>query len=279
IQHNWMENLGFQIGKFGTDIGGIEGMTNSADLYLKSQAYGGGTLTTTNALGTVSYLETENYRYATGLKAMSKFAGNEISLMLLNQETPAVDGAGKFYQSRNGYGLVWKGEFLDQTLKPVLSWHQDNLQTQANVPAVTMANTSDKKYDYYAAGLKYDWEPFFIELDYLYNTYLNRSTVDEADKTSSVVGTLGGRMENWVARLKVESSETEIFTGTGSSTKPKLMGYQAALEYLPTGDKSYRYHLAYVQKDQMPDLSGAGSDTQTVQQVFAGVRLFADFLK
>ncbi|MEZ0390932.1 MAG: porin, partial [Pseudobdellovibrionaceae bacterium] len=47
IQHNWMENLGFQIGKFGTDIGGIEGMTNSADLYLKSQAYGGGTLTTT----------------------------------------------------------------------------------------------------------------------------------------------------------------------------------------------------------------------------------------
>jgi hypothetical protein len=266
IQHNLMDGLSLQLGKFGTDIGGIEGMTSGADLYLTSQAYN----------------EETSLRYATGIKAIYTFADQEISAMVMNESVNAdangaTGGSGPgagFNQTRNAAGIVYKGSFMDKTLSPVLSYHEDNLQPTTTT-AATNTSFIDRKNSFAAVGLKYDWAPIFVEVDYHYNTYKNRSIMDETDKTSTVAGTIGYRMENFVAKLKAEGSETEIFSAASTSTKPKYNGYQAAVEYLPTNDKNFRYHVAYVSRDTKPETG----DTQTTQSVFVGTRLFADFLK
>jgi len=120
-----------------------------------------------------------------------------------------------------------------------------------------------------------------FELDYLYDTMKDATVVNETNKTTSIVGTVGARMDNWVAKLKAESSEAEVFTAANTSGKNKYNGYQAAVEYLPANDKNFRYHVAYVTRDFKPDTAAgaANTDTQTTQTVFAGVRILADFLK
>lgn len=259
IEHQWMENFETQIGKFNTDIGGIEGMTASPDLYFTS----------------LSYKQQDPLRYATGLKGMFKFGDHELDVMTFNQQTDADENGtaanGGFNQNREAYGAVLKGSFMDQALTPVLSMHEENLQ---GTDATGIAAAA-KKYSFYAAAVKYEMAPIFIELDYLYNTFRDRTVVGETDKSSTLVGTLGYRMDNWVLKLKAETSEDETFTALNTSTKPDQNTYAAVVEYLPTNDKHFRYHLAYINRDVKPD----AGDTLNQQQLLAGVRLFADFLK
>ena len=259
IQHKVMDNLSFQLGKFGTDIGGVEGMTSGADLYFTSAAYS----------------DESSLRYATGLKAIYMIEDQEISAMIMNESVDAdSNGAttGGFNQTRNAAGIVYKGSFMDKTLMPVLSYHEDNLQ-----PTDTTGSAAfiDRKYTYAAAGVKWEFSPIFVEADYLYNTYKNKSVMDETDKTTSMVATLGYRMENIIGKLKYEGSEAEVKAAGGASTKTKYNGYQVAVEYLPTNDKNFRYHVAYVSRDTKPEVG----DTRTTQSVFVGPRLLADFLK
>jgi hypothetical protein len=284
VQQNFLENLSLQLGKFGTDIGGIEGMTASPDLYMRSFAYSGTSSLggrTANPAGTnLVLLETDSFRYSTGAKLLWTMADQELDFMVTNQQSDATEG-GAFVQNREGYGVVYKGSFFEKALLPVLSYHEDNVQTTPDVQAGPAV--ADKKFQYYGGGLKYDFAPIFLEADYLYNTYRDRSVVGEIDKTTTIVATLGTRWENFVARLKFEDSQAEIFTVAGVSGKNKINGYQLALEYLPANDKNFRYHVAYVQKDLKPDANAiaasVGTSTQSTQQVVAGVRIFADFLK
>lgn len=263
LQHKVMDNLSFQMGKFATDIGGVEGMTAGPDLYLTSQAYS----------------DEGALRYATGLKAMYTMEAQEIDLMVMNEQinadandTTTTTTSGGFNQTRNAAGIVYKGSFMDKMLMPVLSYHEDNLQ-----PTTTNGASSftDRKYTYASAGVKWEMAPVFVEVDYLYNTYKNKSILDETDKTTSAVATVGYKMENMVAKLKYEGSEAETFTAASTSGKLKYSGYQLALEYMPTNDKNFRYHAAYISRDTKPETG----DTMTTQTAIVGFRLIADFLK
>jgi hypothetical protein len=257
-----MDNLSLQMGKFTTDIGGIEGMTSGADLYFNSQAW----------------TEENTIRYSTGLKAIYTMAEQEVDVMVVNEEVDASSNGvttttGGFNQTRNAAGIVYKGSFMDKSLMPVVNYFEDNLQPTGGAGA---ANFTDKKNAFALVGLKYDFSPVFVELDYHMNTYKNKSVMDETDKDNSFVGTVGYKAtDNIVAKLKYEASEVETFSAANTSAKTKYNGYQAAVEYLPTGDKNFRYHVAYVSRDTKPEVG----DTRTTQTVFVGTRLLADFLK
>lgn len=263
IQHRWMEGFETQFGKFTTDIGGLEGMTSSPDLYFKSLAFE----------------EEDPLRYATGLKGIFSFGDHQLDLMTFNQQSNADDNGtaadGGFNQNREAYGVVFKGSFMDKAWSPVLSMHEDNLQTSTTAATGSTQTQVARKYTFYSASLKYEMMPIFAEIDYLYNTYRDRTFVGETDKTNTLVGTLGYRMDNWVFKLRGENSEAEIFSAASTSTKPKQNTYSAAIEYLPTNDKHFRYHLAYVTREAKPAAGAALNH----QQMIAGVRLFADFLK
>lgn len=272
IEHKLMDNLSLQMGKFTTDIGGIEGLTTGPDLYFTSVAYG----------------EQNPLRYATGAKLMYIMESNEFDVMAFNQETDAIatnpdNTTTSFAQNHQAYGVVWKGSFMDKSLSPVLSWHNDNMQPSATgaCPAAGAASSAacSQENNFYSAGLKWDWSPFFVEADYLYDTFKDKSVVGETDKTSSAVVTLGARMEQWVGKLKYENSEAEVFSAGAGSRKDHYQGYQAAVEYLPSNEKYFRYHVAYISRDVKPDKTGTAGDTQNTQTVLVGTRILADFLK
>lgn len=248
------DGYNLQIGKFGTDIGGVEGMTAGPDLYFTSQGY----------------QNQNDLRYATGAKLLTSFADQQVDVMVVNQSSDAINGAGKYNQTQLATGLVYKGAFMEKSLLPILSWHNEKVQP------TTAAGLVVKENNYYAAGLKYDFAPFFLELDYLYDTYKSKSTTDETDKNSTAAITIGGKRDNWVAKLKLEDSATEtISTVGGSATKTKYSGYQLAAEYTPTGDKNFRYFIAYVSRQTKPETG----DSPITQSTLAGVRINADFLK
>jgi len=143
VEQKMMDNLSLQIGKFNTDIGGIEGLTSGADLYFTSQAYG----------------DQSPLRYATGAKLIYKMADQEVDLMSTNQETdavaaPAGSAAATFSQNHETVGIVYKGSFMDKTLMPVVSWHNDKAQASS-------LNGRDMEFNFYSAGLKYDFAPIF----------------------------------------------------------------------------------------------------------------------
>lgn len=255
VQRKLIPDLNLAVGKFATDIGGNEGLTSGADMYFTSAAYG----------------EQNAFRYGTGAKLLYTFMDQEIDLMVSNQQTDAVNESSQFNQTREGSGLVYKGSFLDKSLSPILSWHRDSIQPSG----ATGAASRLREANYYAAGLKYDFAPLFVELDYLYDTWKDQSVQDETDKTTSAVATVGARLDNWVGKLKYESSEVETFSAASTSAKDKYNGYQVAAEYLSSSDKTLRYHVAYMSRDTKP----ATGDTRNTQSVYAGVRILADFLK
>jgi hypothetical protein len=248
------DQLTLQMGKFGTDVGGAEGTTSGPDLYFQSLAY-----------------QNQNeFRYATGAKLLFTFNDQEINLMATNQQSDAVNADNKYNQTQLATGLVYKGAFLDKKLLPILSWHSERVQPTTATGIVVKEN------NYYAAGLKYDFAPFFLELDYLFDNFKSRTTADQTDKASTAVATIGGKMDNWVTKLKVEDSTTETISAVGAEAiKAKNNSYQLALEYTPTGDKNFRYHIAYVHRSTKP----ATGDAQTIQNTYAGFRIYADFLK
>lgn len=267
IQHKVMDNLSFQLGKLGTEIGGFEGMTAGSDLYFLSQAYG----------------EQTALRYATGAKIIYTVAGQELNFMTVNQQTdPASANASStavnFDQTHNAMGLVYKGSFMDKALLPYVSYFMDDVQavgTASSATPAVLTKGTDKKYNYMTVGIKWDAKPVFVEADYSMNNYKNKSVMDETDTTNSIVATVGYQLDNWVAKLKYEGSEVKTFTAANTSTKATLTGMQLAAEYMPSGDKNFRYHVAYMTRDTKPETG----DTQTSQTVIAGFKLYADFLK
>lgn len=257
IQHKVMEGLSLQFGKIGTEIGGFEGMTPGSDLYFTSAAY-----------GTSADAQQGALRYATGAKIIYTVADQEFNLMTVNQQTDAVNTT--FSQTHEAMGVVYKGSFMDKTLLPYLSYFMDDVQG-------TAAGVIDKKYNYMTAGIKWDAKPVFVEVDYSINNYKNKSITDETDTTSSAVATVGYQLDNWVAKLKYEGSEVKTFTAANTSGKLTYTGMQLAAEYMPTADKNFRYHAAYMTRDTKSD--AAGAQTMTEQTAIVGVKLYADFLK
>ncbi len=275
VQQKLGDNLSLQLGKLFFDIGGIEGGTSGADLYFTSYAFN----------------EQSILRYATGAKLIYMMGDQEFNVSAVNQQTDAATTPVtiptptpatlplNFDQNHQAFGLVYKGSFLDKTLLPIVSYHTDSVQSTDAAPYVAGKTTSslDKKYDYYTVGLKYDFNPMFVELDYVLNNLKSKTVDGETDATSTLVGTLGYKMENWVAKLKYETTTAQVATGVGASRKDQVNAYQIAAEYMPTGDKNLRYHFAYVSRDTKPDIAGVG--TKTDQTALVGVRLLADFLK
>lgn len=257
MQHKISDSFALQMGKFFTDVNGFEGMLSGADLYTTSEAYN----------------ETNRIRFATGLKAIYKLGDHEISAMAFNPGDDAAgtaaDGTGTaFDQNRFGTGVVFKGNFMDKTLMPVLSYHEENLQQ-------TATGAAERKYTYMTAAVKYDMAPFFVEFDYHMNTYKGETSQEEKNTTTGPVVHAGYKVsDNMIAKIKYHMSEEKRFAGATES-KATYTGTQLALEYMPTAEKNFRYHLAYTNVDKKPETG----DTQKQTNVIAGVRVFHDFLK
>jgi hypothetical protein len=252
LTHKLSEDFSFTFGKMGSEIGGFEGLTSGADLYLLSEAYN--KRDANNAL-IGSVFGTADMLYLTGAKATYAFAGQTISLATYDAEQDVTGGTPTALAQNYGVsGLVYRGAFMEKALQFIASYH-------------TSSPNTDDKYNWYAAGVKWDATPITASVDYVVTQH--DTTTD--DKITSIIGKLAYTgMEQWVPRLEVTSSISDI-----AGVENTYMGYGVVAEFVPKKEETFRYHVAINQVKETPD---TGDDLDRTE-IVVGTRLLADFLK
>jgi hypothetical protein len=254
ITQKFSDDFSMTFGKMATEIGGFEGLTSGADLYLLSEAYN--KRDANNALiGGATMFGTADMLYLTGAKATYAFAGQTISLATYDAEQNVTGGTPTALAQNYGVsGLVYRGAFMEKALQIIASYH-------------TSSPNSDDKYNWYAAGVKWDSSPITASIDYVVTQH--DATTD--DKITSIIGKLAYTgMEQWVPRLEVTSSTSDI-----GGVENTYMGYGVVAEYVPKKEETFRYHVAINQVKESPD---TGDDLDRTE-IIVGTRLLADFLK
>lgn len=251
-------NFSASVGRVVNLIGGREAINGGGDYYFVSQA------------GAQIQGRATNAQYPVGLLLTGMFEDQRLDVIAAN--TTANDSVGTTAtQTRMMMGVSYLGSFLDKTIMPIVSYHQD------------ADNENNEKRTYLNAGIK--WiiaQPFELELDYLANNNSFKTWAAAASKdTTSIVGSFRWKASDYFhAIAKVESSTDSVAAAAGANptfNDNKITQIGLAGEYYPnTSATNMRYHLAAVQRTMKP---GAGGDDQVETRVYAGVRFVADFLK
>ncbi|WP_413288973.1 porin [Bdellovibrio sp. HCB337] len=255
------------LGKFYTEIGGIEGNTSGADLYSVSPNYSHvGALPAALPGSNLGVNESgpKNILYAAGAKGTLTFAETQNIYLVVTNNVVAdpVDSNAAFNQNRGMMGLAWKGFFMEKALMGLLSYHEASPQSATG--------HKDNKHTFMSAGIKYD-STWVGSLEYNTTDYKDGASGDK-DTMYSAILKLGYKMEQWTPRLEFIMSEVK--EGIASEDATKIATYGAILEYKPTAE-NVRYHLAVASTTQQPETG----DDLTRMDITAGVRLFGDFLK
>lgn len=251
------------LGRLNTDIGGFEGATSGAELYMVSPYYAGYGLTGSNV--GINESGVANMLYMTGAKGTFTFAETQnVALVVVNNGVvEPVDAGGNFNQNRGLVGLTWKGGFMDKALTGLLSYHEVSPQTPTG-------NNKDK-HNYVTAGMKYEDPTWVGYLEYSTTTYKDGAS-GLKDEVFAGIAKFGYKMEQWTPRLELFTSEEK--RGITVTETNKFMGYGAVLEYKPTPE-NFRYHLAYNSITTKP----ATGDDKIRTEIVLGARLLGDFLK
>jgi len=255
------------LGKFYTEIGGIEGAMSGADLYSVSPNYGHiGVKTLTGQNIGVNESGSKNILYMAGAKAMLTFAETQ-NIYLIAANNVAADPAdtnGNFNQNRGLMGAVWRGGFMDKTLTGLLSYHEASPQKATGI------GDSGDKHSFISAGLKYDSD-IVGSLEYNTTDYKDGLS-GKKDTLYSAILKIGYKWEQWTPRLEIITSEEKTEIAASQTTKFATVG--AILEYKPTAE-NVRYHVAVASTTQKPETG----DDLTRFDVTVGLRLYGDLLK
>lgn len=258
-----MDGMTLTFGKIDDSaLSGFEGLRSTADQYFQSIAY--------------------MKPYAAGMAADFTVGEGSVKVTLFN------DGfnASPTNKGTPGFGIAYRGTF-------------GALGVMANMNSVPEINgTASVTDSYNGVGVSYKVDALKLSVDYLMNTYASGSTYSQVAKDAtknSLVAQFDYDMGNWIPQLKFESSTMENVkagnTGknnlatviTGMATTGAYTGTVSQMslgaEYHPTaGDNNFRYHVMYQTTDVT--VSGLASLTQkSNNNIYAGVRMVADFLK
>lgn len=258
------------IGKLNSDVGGFEGATSGADLYLLSQHYSlkgpNGDLDSRAAKSTTpgNNVSTSDLLYLTGAKATYSFSDQTISLLATNETGIAAANGSTADQNTSLLGLIWRGSFQEKTLMTNLSYH-------------TMAGAnSDDRHALSAAGVQWNQKPYNVQVDYLMNEFKEGSTGKKDTVTSIVTKFSYTGFEQWIPRLEIQSSEEKLNVDTTATNK--FLGYGLVAEYKPVAETNFRYHVAVNHTQEKFDAALNKSDS-SLQEIVVGARLMADILK
>ncbi len=267
ITDKMSDMFSLQLGKLSSDIGGLDGATSGADLYMVSPNYAHSAVTTLSVGKNLGFNQSgaNNLLYTTGAKGDFAFSPEQhLYLVFSNNVGDSVDTAGKFNQNRGLMGVIWKGSFMEKALSAIASYHEISPQGAATDPG--------NKHSFYSAGVKYDDPQWLGSLDYTTTDYKDGASSNK-DTLWSAVAKFGWKMDAWTPRLELFTAEEKIGITAPYDTN-KYMGYGAIVEYKPTPE-NFRYHLAYNSITTKPQ---TGSD-QIKSEIVLGARLFGDFLK
>lgn len=252
VTHKMNDSWSLTAGKYASEIGGFEGNTSGADLYLKTEAYDG------SSLNTQSTAKLSDYLYISGAKLGYKMGDHSVSLMAF--DAPSTSAA-PTNPHKYGAGVAYMGAFMDKALTVRASYHD-----------VAGYTNKDEKWNFVAAGIQYKAEVVTATLDYLMNT--EKADANTTDKLTSIAAKVDYTgMEGVTPSLKVYSSQDKAQAGT----KINGTGVSGVVEFKPNKDEPFRYHVAYNMANSKKDATG--EKTKTMNEVVAGIRINADFLK
>lgn len=253
LTQKFNDHFSLTAGKFNTDFGGFEGGTSGADLYMLSQFY--------RASGrSPNLLSTSELLYLTGAKAT--FTHGEQLLHIMATDEPDKKAGEPKEQNSNMFGIVYRSLFLEKSLGFNLSYHF--------LPGAS----KDDKHQFTTIGLLWDSAPVRITVDYLMNEFKADATGYKDSVNSLVAKVSYTGWEFWTPRIGFISSEETI--GGNIDKTNRYTGYEAIFEYKPYKETNFRYHLAY---NNMKSTGDDYPQDGTREEVIAGARLMADFLK
>lgn len=255
ITHKPADMLSVTLGKYASQIGGVEGAYSGSDLFLISSANGGASLTNTGLNGRPYY---------TGAKFETAFGDHKVGLHFANAASDVNNDSGKFAQTSGFTGLVYTGAFMDGMIKPTVSYH-----TVTN----DATGTEKKTGTYMALGAMFTMDALQVDADYTANTYTNATVVTNKDTLNTMTLNVAYKMDNIKPSIKYYSGEEKI--KAAADTKYTHSGISAVVEYKPKMDENFRYHVAYNQYTKKPETGDALVRTEVV----AGVKILADILK
>ncbi len=265
------DNFVLSIGKLNSEIGGFEGASSGADLYMVSPFYQHSAAVGLSG-GNIGINEsgTRNLLYTAGLKGDISFSDQHIYLVAVNNITDATDSSsatGTFNQNRGMMGVIWKGSFMDKALTGLLSYHTVSPQ---GAGAGGQTNP-DNKHDFISAGAKYEDATWVGSLEYSTTTFKDGASGNK-DQVYAAIAKFGYKLDSWTPRLEVFTSEEKREVGVTETNK--FMGVGAVVEYKPTAE-NVRYHLAYNSITTDPETG----DNKIRNELVLGARLYGDFLK
>lgn len=257
ITHTLNDSFSMTFGKLRPGIGGFEADLSSAEHYLSSVTYSrkgpNGDLTS-NLYGSSELL------YMTGVRLTYNQDNQTFDVVATDEPDSAKSGPTATHNTAL-MGALWRGSFVQKNLNFNLSYHNIN------------GAVKDDKFNFIGAGVQWIQSPVTFVLDYLVNDFSQESS-GKKDSLNTVVGKVSySGWEKWTPRLELSFSEEKI--EVGATETHRFSGSGLVLEYRPTTDKNFRYHFAYV-NTKMDTHAGA---TIQKQELTAGVRLLADFLK
>lgn len=243
ITHKAMDMFSISAGKLNLMTAGFEGQYNGADIYFTSLGGAG------------------QNRNLTGLSFdMTPVENNWVSVFAVNNDDTTNNN-----QKKNGFGLTYKGAFMDNTLMVLANY----------VATHTGAQDAEKARNLMGVGVKYlPMSNLTIDLDYFNNVDKEAFGANDA-KTNSIVAQVRYTMDQWSPIVKFESSKYDTGADATSYDRTRI---GAAVEFKPETDKNFRYHVAWDSQSDKSKDSTAANQTVTQSQIYVGMRLFTDLL-
>lgn len=247
------DNFSFTLGKIITGMGGVEGSSSPADIYLTS----------------IANNEVSSIYYPVGVQMNGSFDGHAVKLSIANTTEDETDGTttNNVTNTRNLVGVIYTSQILDGMFMPNISYHTEKY-----------GNSPEKVNTYLAVGTKIVFSDFEVEADFLKNSYKQDPESATYNKdTQSVLALIRYKVsELGSVHVKYEDSKKTGFTSASTSDSiTKITGITGAIEYRPVADENWRLHFAYTQKTTR--LDGATNDGE--EKVFlVGTRLLADLM-
>lgn len=201
--------------------------------------------------------------YKTGVSGYFDVAGQSLSVSVFN-------GDGTEEQDSGGlaYGVGYYGDFAGGMVQPIASYYVSNSSDHAAVaddPATfadeTKAEEEAATDTFLSAGVRVNFAPAHVELDYLAVTQGGHGDGADDTEISSIVLKVGADLMGGKIKPQVKYSTSESETG---SAKEEQDAFAVALEYYP--EPEWRVHAAYISESN----TDVNDDETTDNQMLVG---------
>jgi len=195
--------------------------------------------------------------FGVGIGAFYKIAGQNFIFQTLNNRNDLTN------QSTPLYGFNWSSSFFGEMINPIISYHVEPFENNNT----TITENGNKTY--IAIGNRLKIADFFVDVDYRINKSDGTIVNGKSSENKGFVARVSYQKGLWrpaikYAKIKEETLNTGVYSGDD-------IDYHAVIEYFPTGNPNFRYHLAYIMSEDHLQKNSTVVKNSSVKLGIAGI--------